>query len=199
MPLNDKKTIFLASGNPDKVKELRQMLEPLGCKLMSVLDHPGVDEVEEDQSTLEGNALKKARFWHHHTGLHALADDTGLEVDALDGEPGVFSARYAGESVTYEENVIKLLENMAGKSNRHARFRTAVAFVGGEEKLFEGICEGKIIESPRGEGGFGYDPVFVPDGYDKTFAELTSKEKNVISHRGKALEKAIEYLQVLFD
>lgn len=199
MSLNDKKIIFLASGNTDKVKELRQMLEPLECRLMSVLDHPGVDAVKEDQPTLEGNSLKKARFWHQYTGLPSLADDTGLEVDALDGEPGVYSARYAGESVTYKENVIKLLENMEGKKNRKARFRTVVAFAGNEEKLFEGVCEGKIIQRPRGEGGFGYDPVFLPDGYDKTFAELTTKEKNVISHRGKALKNAIEYLQVLFD
>lgn len=197
MSLKDKQTLFLASGNPDKVKELREMLEPLGCRLMSVLDYPGVDTVEEDQPALEGNALKKARFWHQHTGLPALADDTGLEVDVLDGEPGVYSARYAGDAVTYEENVIKLLENMEGKKNRKARFRTVVAFVGDEETLFEGICDGKIIEKPRGDGGFGYDPVFVPEGYDKTFAELTAKEKNVISHRGKALKSAVEYLQVL--
>lgn len=197
MSLKDRQTLFLASGNPDKVKELREMLEPLGCRLMSVLDYPGVDTVEEDQPALEGNALKKARFWHQHTGLPALADDTGLEVDVLDGEPGVYSARYAGDAVTYEENVIKLLENMEGKKNRKARFRTVVAFVGDEETLFEGICDGKIIEKPRGDGGFGYDPVFVPEGYDKTFAELTAKEKNVISHRGKALKSAVEYLQVL--
>lgn len=173
-----------------------KMLEPLECKLKSVLDHSGVDAVEEDLPTLEGNALKKARFWHQYTGLPTLADDTGLEVSALNGAPGVISARYAGETATSEENVVKLLDEMKDKSNRDARFRTVIALVDDTEQLFEGVCEGKIIDHPRGERGFGYDPVFLPNGYNETFAELSPVKKNTISHRGKALQKTIEYLRI---
>lgn len=191
------KTLFLASANRHKVEELKTMLEPLNYKLKSVLDHSGVDAVEEDQATLEGNALKKARFWHQHTGLPALADDTGLEVAALDGAPGVISARYAGETATYEDNVVKLLDKMKGQTNRKARFRTVIALVDDTEQLFEGVCEGEILGHPRGEGGFGYDPVFQPDGYKETFAELSLMEKNSISHRGKALQRAVEYLRII--
>lgn len=190
-------TIFLASGNPHKIEELKQILNPMGIKLKSTLDFSDADEVDEDQPGLEGNALKKARHWYNETGLPSLADDTGLEVDALDGAPGVYSARYAGENATYEENTQKLLQELKGESDRSAQFRTVIAFIdqSGEEHLFEGVCRGEIITEKRGEKGFGYDPVFVPEGYHKTFAEISSEEKNRISHRGLAIQKFIEYLK----
>lgn len=190
-------TIFLASGNPHKIEELGVLLNDLGIDLKSTLDYPDAEEVNEDRPDLEGNALKKARYWYEKTGLPALADDTGLEVEALNGEPGVYSARYAGENASDEENVRKLLHELDDKSDRSARFRTVVAFISttGKEHLFEGICTGEIISEKRGEKGFGYDPVFVPDGYEQTFAELSSEEKNRISHRGKAVESLIEFLK----
>lgn len=189
-------TILLASANPHKVEELKQILEPYGIELKSTLDYPGGVDVEEDQPILEGNALKKARYWNLFSGLPALADDTGLEVDALNGAPGVLSARYAGENVTYAQNVTKLLHELDGMNNRKALFRTVIAFVNGKsEHLFEGVCEGEIIHEPIGDKGFGYDPVFRPNGYQKTFAELHAEEKNRISHRGRALQKFLEYLK----
>lgn len=188
--------LFLASGNPHKIEELQQILKPLGIHLKSTIDFPDAPEVDEDRPDLKGNALKKARFWFEKTGLPSIADDTGLEVEALDGAPGVYSARYAGENVTYRQNVDKLLKEMEGEQNRNAQFRTVIAFViDKEEYFFEGICEGEILEVQRGEKGFGYDPVFQPIGYDKTLAELDSEEKNKISHRGKALEKFLEFLK----
>lgn len=190
------KTIFLASGNPHKIEELKQMIEPLGIELKSTLDFPDAHEVVEDQPDLEGNALKKARYWFNETGIPSLADDTGLEVDALNGAPGVYSARYAGENVTYDDNVEKLLREMDEESDRKARFRTVIAFLdGSDEHLFEGICEGEITTQRKGEKGFGYDPVFQPLGYDQTFAELSSEEKNKISHRGLAFQKFLAYLK----
>ncbi len=189
------KIILLASGNPHKIEELSQVLNPLGIDLKSTRNFEDAEEVIEDKPDLEGNALKKARYWHQFTGLPSLADDTGLEVDVLDGAPGVYSARYAGEGVTYDDNVNKLLKELSGKNNRTARFRTVVAFVTDTgEYLFEGICKGEIISEKRGEKGFGYDPVFVPEGYTQTFAELSSDEKNKISHRGRAVEKFIEFI-----
>ncbi|MDX1591358.1 MAG: RdgB/HAM1 family non-canonical purine NTP pyrophosphatase [Balneolaceae bacterium] len=193
--MSSPKTILLASGNPHKIEELKQVLNPIGIGLKSTMDFPGNDEVEEDRPTLEGNALKKAHFWHQKTGLPSLSDDTGLEVDALGGAPGVYSARYAGENVSYDDNVNKLLKELNAIKNRKAQFRTVMAYVTDEgEYLFEGVCNGKIIEQKKGEKGFGYDPVFVPDGYDQTFAELSSQEKNRISHRGRALQKFIEFM-----
>jgi len=190
------KTIFLASGNPHKIEELKQMIQPLGIELKSTLDFPDAHEVEEDQPDLKGNALKKARYWFNETGIPSLADDTGLEVDVLNGAPGVYSARYAGENVTYDENVEKLLQEMEGESNRKARFRTVIAFLDGSyEHLFEGVCEGEITTQRKGEKGFGYDPVFQPAEYDQTFAELSAEEKNKISHRGLAFQKFLTYLE----
>tara|TARA_R100001143_G_C3360945_1_gene135547 strand:+ start:5833 stop:6435 length:603 start_codon:yes stop_codon:yes gene_type:complete len=184
--------IFLASGNPHKIEELHQLLEPLQIQVRSTRDLEDAAEVEEDQPDLAGNALKKARYWFDQTGLPSLADDTGLEVDVLNGAPGVYSARYAGENVTYAENVEKLLREMVGEIDRSARFRTVIAFVTDEgEYLFEGVCEGIITNERKGEKGFGYDPVFQPDDYSETFAELSSKEKNRISHRGRALDKFV--------
>lgn len=190
-------TLFLASGNPHKISELQEVLHPLGIDLKSTQDIADPGDVVEDQPDLEGNALKKARHWYEKTGLSSLADDTGLEVDALNGEPGVFSARYAGKSASYEQNTQKLLYELDGRENRTAQFRTVIAYIdqSGREHFFEGVCRGNIIMEKRGEKGFGYDPVFVPEGYDQTFAELNSEEKNKISHRGKAVQSLIEFLK----
>lgn len=188
-------TLFLASGNPHKIEELRQILDPLGIDLESTLNYPDTPEVEEDRPDLQGNALKKARFWHEITGLPSIADDTGLEVEALGGAPGVYSARYAGENVTYQDNVDKLLKDLEGEKNRAAQFRTVIAYiVDGKEHFFEGVCKGEILTEEKGSKGFGYDPIFQPEGYQKTFAELDAEEKNKISHRGRALEKFLEFL-----
>lgn len=193
--MNRPGVLFLASGNPHKVEELHQLLGPLNIQLRSTLDYPDSPEVEEDQPDLKGNALKKARFWHYKTGLPAIADDTGLEVDVLDGAPGVYSARYAGEDASYEDNVRKLLTELDDEENRKAQFRTVIAYVNDDEEyFFEGVCKGEILRKEKGTKGFGYDPVFRPEGYQKTFAELDSEEKNKISHRGKALEKFSNFL-----
>ncbi|HEX6983629.1 MAG TPA: RdgB/HAM1 family non-canonical purine NTP pyrophosphatase [Balneolaceae bacterium] len=191
------KTIILASRNKHKIEELRQTLAPLEIELKSALDFPGLQEVEEDKPTLEGNALKKARYVFEETGLPSLADDTGLEVEALDGRPGVYSARYSGENATYQQNVDKLLGELEGveMKDRKARFRTVVAFVTDDDAhTFEGVCPGEITKEARGNKGFGYDPVFRPEGYKKTFAELDAETKNKISHRGKAMEKFYKWL-----
>jgi XTP/dITP diphosphohydrolase len=192
------KTIVLASRNKHKIEELRATLAPLGIELKSTYDFPTLEEVEEDQSTLEGNAVKKARYVFEETGLPALSDDTGLEVDSLDGRPGVYSARYAGKEASYQDNVDKLLKELADVSseNRGAQFRTVAAFVTPKGTFtFEGICRGKILDEERGDKGFGYDPVFQPDGYKQTFAQLDSEIKNKISHRGKAIQKFYEWLK----
>lgn len=187
--------LILASRNKHKIEELRKLTDKLGIKLLSALDIDELEEVEEDQPDLEGNALKKARYVNSVTRVPALSDDTGLEVDALHGAPGVYSARYAGEDASYQDNVLKLLNQLEGKSYRAARFRTVVALVDGKSEFtFEGSCEGKIINEQRGSGGFGYDPVFVPEGYDQTFAELDAETKNAISHRGRAIEKLMRFL-----
>lgn len=186
------KTVVLASRNKHKIEELRSTLAPLNIELKSTFDFSHLKEVAEDKPTLEGNALKKARYVYGETGMPALADDTGLEVDALDGRPGVYSARYAGESATYSDNVEKLLDELAGvdPKDRKAQFRTIIAFVTDDETYtFEGICRGEIIRVPRGNKGFGYDPVFLPGDYKQTFAELDAEIKNKISHRGRAIEK----------
>lgn len=187
--------LVLASRNKNKIEEMKSLVSGLDIEVLSALDFPELEEVEEDLPTLEGNALKKARYVHEITGLSSLSDDTGLEVEALDGAPGVYSARYAGEDVTYQDNVLKLLKEMNGKENRSAQFRTVVALVTDtEEYTFEGICEGEIITEQRGDKGFGYDPVFLPKGFVKTFAELNSTIKNEISHRGRAIQKFISFL-----
>lgn len=187
--------IVLASRNPNKIKEMKELLRPLGIEVCSALDFPELEEVEEDQPTLEGNALKKAKYVHSVTGLPSLSDDTGLEVDALGGAPGVYSARYAGEEASYQDNVLKLLAEMKNADVRKAQFRTVMAFVTFDNAhTFEGVVKGEILEDQRGEGGFGYDPVFQPDGYGQTFAELDSSVKNEISHRGRAIQEFVKYL-----
>tara|TARA_R110001599_G_scaffold150929_2_gene335257 strand:+ start:126180 stop:126755 length:576 start_codon:yes stop_codon:yes gene_type:complete len=188
--------LILASRNKNKIEEMKQLVTHLGIDVFSALDFPDLEEVEEDKPTLEGNALKKARYVNQQTGIPALSDDTGLEVEALDGAPGVFSARYAGENATYQDNVLKLLGALNGKKNRAAQFRTVVALVdGGKEWTFEGVCKGKIINEQIGKKGFGYDPIFMPDEFAETFAQMDPNIKNLISHRGKAVQKFVEFLE----
>lgn len=193
------KSLVLASRNKNKIEELQQLLAPLGISLKSALDFPELQEVDEDKPTLEGNALKKARYVAQVTGLPALSDDTGLEVDVLNGEPGVFSARYAGENASYSDNVTKLLAALDGidKAKRKAQFRTVVALVDpitSKEHCFEGKCEGQILTARKGDKGFGYDPIFLPNGFDESFAEMSAELKNRISHRGRAIAAFVEFL-----
>jgi XTP/dITP diphosphohydrolase len=188
--------LILASRNKNKIEEMKQLVAHLGIDVFSALDFPDLEEVEEDKPTLEENALKKARYVNQQTGIPALSDDTGLEVEALDGAPGVFSARYAGENATYQDNVLKLLGALNGKENRAAQFRTVVALVDGEKEwTFEGVCKGKIINEQIGKKGFGYDPIFMPDDFAETFAQMDPNIKNLISHRGKAVQKFVEFLE----
>ena len=188
------KTLLLATHNKHKVEEIRQIFAPANVALVTTADVPGLPkDVEEDADTFEGNALKKARVLCEASGLWTLADDSGLEVTALGGAPGVHSARYAGPACLTADNNAKLLREMQGKTDRRARFRCLIALCApdGRHWTVEGSCPGRIIEAGRGTTGFGYDPLFVPDGYDKTFAELGAETKNAISHRGNALRAAL--------
>jgi XTP/dITP diphosphohydrolase len=188
--------IVLASRNPNKIEELRELLSLPDLRVLSTADFPELEEVDEDALTLEGNALKKAHYVAMVTGLPSLADDTGLEVSALNGAPGVYSARYAGEQASYDDNVEKLLSEMEDIEQRKAQFRTVVAFVDADKQwIFEGICTGHISRYRKGVKGFGYDPIFVPDGFEQSFAEMGSKQKNSISHRGLAMKEAVVFLQ----
>jgi XTP/dITP diphosphohydrolase len=182
---------ILATKNRHKLDEMRHALDGLGIGLRSAFDFADLPEVVEDADTLEGNALKKARETFILTGITSVADDTGLEVDALGGRPGVWSARYAGEGASYAMNVDKLLGELRDvpHAKRTARFRTVIAVAGPDgEWTVDGVCEGEILTERIGEAGFGYDPVFKPAGHDRCFAEMTIEEKNRISHRGKALK-----------
>ncbi len=191
----------IATRNTHKLEEIRSILNFQGLEICSALDFPDIPDTIEDRDTLEGNATKKAQELCDATGLMALADDSGLEVEALDGAPGVYSARYAGEPCSYEDNNTKLLRELSGKENRRARFRTVIALARPGEKplTVEGICEGKIIEKLRGENGFGYDPLFVPDGFSETFAELPAETKNKISHRAQALAQVSKHWKHFFQ
>lgn len=184
--------LLIASRNAKKLKEIKSILQVPGLELVSAADVPGAPDVEEDGTTFEENAGKKAATLAKATGLWALADDSGLEVDALGGAPGVYSARYAGEPTKYSANNRKLLKALAGETNRRARFRCVIALASpqGEVKTVEGACEGVIADAPRGRKGFGYDPLFIPEGHALTFAEMDAADKNRISHRGRALAKA---------
>ena len=189
--------IVFATHNRHKSEEACQILGPRWT-LRNLHDLGQTEEIPETADTLKGNALQKAQYVYDKYHLSCFADDTGLEVEALDGQPGVYSARYAGEHCTFADNVRKLLHEMEGKSNRRACFKTVVALIlDGETHFFEGRVDGAIIESPRGEEGFGYDPVFVPDGFTETFAEMSAEQKNKISHRGRAMAKLIEFLQTI--
>lgn len=184
--------LLIATRNPHKLTEIRDIFDLPGLDIVSALDYPDIPDVVEDGATLEANAVKKAVTLALATGLHALADDTGLEVTALNGAPGVYSARYAGEPTDYAANNQKLLTELNGAEDRSAQFRCVIAFAqpDGRAQYVEGICRGTILHELRGANGFGYDPLFVPDGFDRTFAELSADEKNRISHRGRALEEA---------
>lgn len=192
--------IVFASNNPHKLEELRKMVGP-GLAILSLSDIGCHDDIPETADTLEGNALLKASWVKEHYGYDCFADDTGLEVEALDGAPGVHSARYApGEGHDAAANTALLLKNLAGKNNRKARFRTVIALIkGNDTHMVDGIVEGRIMETPAGGGGFGYDPVFMPDGWNKTFAEATADEKNAVSHRGRAVAKLLALLETLKD
>ncbi len=184
----------IASNNKHKIEEMSAIMGS-SFSFLSLEDIGCSEELPETQNTLEGNALQKARFVFDRYKIPCFADDTGLEVEALHGEPGVYSARYAGPTRDAEANMNLLLNKLEGKSNRHARFRTVIALIDNQgEHLFEGIVEGTITHEKRGSGGFGYDPIFQPKGYTQTFGEMPLSEKNQISHRAKAVEKLCAYL-----
>lgn len=189
-----KKLVF-ATNNAHKLEEIRAILGNK-IEILSLNDIDCHADIPETADTLEGNAALKARYIYNNYGLDCFADDTGLEVEALNGAPGIYSARYAGgEGHDSEANMRKLLSEMEGKANRRARFRTAICLIeDGNEHLFEGIVNGEIIQERRGGAGFGYDPIFVPEGYTETFAEMGNDEKNKISHRARAVKKLCEYL-----
>ena len=194
--------IILATHNSDKVREIKALLKNSAFNVLTLDDFPEISEIEEDGETLKQNAYKKAKTVFDITGLLTLADDTGLEVDAIDGRPGVFSSRFAGEDASYEDNVNKLLKLMdqVPEAGRSARFRCVISIVGHEfEKFAEGICEGTIIKEKRGDRGFGYDPIFYVPEYDNTFAEMDLELKNKISHRGIALKRAIQILNKIAE
>jgi XTP/dITP diphosphohydrolase len=187
--------IIFASNNDHKVREIRSIIDS-SIKLLSLKDIDINEDIPEEEPHLEGNALAKARYVYSLTGMNVFADDTGLEVDALGGLPGVKSARFAGESRDFSANIDKLLLMLGSNKNRKAQFRTVIALIwDNKEYLFEGIVEGNIISERRGAGGFGYDPVFIPDGKSRTFAEMPLAEKNTVSHRARALEKLKAFLQ----
>ncbi len=185
------KDLLIASGNSYKVEEIGKIFSGTGIKFRDLTEFSNVPDVIEDGKTLQENSGKKAKEYFEFAGISCIADDTGLFVDALNGEPGVYSARYSGENASYDSNCKLLLKNLEGITDRSAEFRSVICYYDGilEAKFFEGILKGKIISSPRGEYGFGYDPVFLPEGHDKTLAEMTDEEKNSISHRARALEK----------
>lgn len=188
--------LVLGTRNDGKIAELRDLLGDLSIELVPSTALAAPPDVTEDASTLVGNAKKKARAFHEQTGLPALADDTGLEVEALDGGPGVRTARFAGPDAAPEDNKQRLLSVLDGVDNRRARFRTVVALIDedGTVHTFEGVCPGTITTEPYGEGGFGYDPLFRPDGHDQTFAEMPAAVKNQISHRRRALDALRQFL-----
>ena len=190
--------LVFATNNQHKLDEIRQILDGQ-IHILSLADIGCHVDIPETADTLQGNALQKARYVASHYNMDCFADDTGLEVAALDGAPGVHSARYAGgQGHDSQANMDLLLHNMVKKSDRKARFRTVIALIiKGEEHLFEGIVNGKILTERHGTDGFGYDPVFQPDGFDCTFAEMTASQKNAISHRGRATQKLVQFLTSL--
>ena len=189
-----KKKLVFATNNAHKLEEIRAILGDK-MEILSLADINCHADIPETANTLEGNAHLKSVYVYDHYGLDCFADDTGLEVEALDGAPGVYSARYAGDGHDSQANMQKLLKEMEEKNNRKAQFRTVISLIEkGEEKLFEGIVRGKITQEKRGNSGFGYDPVFQPEGFDVTFAEMGSEVKNKISHRARAVKALCDYL-----
>ncbi|MDG1697744.1 MAG: non-canonical purine NTP diphosphatase [Polaribacter sp.] len=186
--------LVFATNNPNKLKEVKEIL-PNTIEVLSLEDIQCFDEIEETETTLEGNAQLKADYITQKFGYNCFADDTGLEVEILKGKPGVYSARFAGKPSNSENNMQKLLAELENKSNLKAQFRTAVSLNLNEEKfLFEGICKGEILTKKQGEKGFGYDPIFKPENHTTSFAEMSSEEKNTISHRGIAIKKLVAFL-----
>jgi XTP/dITP diphosphohydrolase len=192
--MNNLMTLVIATGNPGKTAEIRDMLQNFPVNIKNLADFGPIPPVEEDGDTFDDNAYKKASFVAKVLGLPALADDSGLVVDALGGAPGVYSARYAGENATDEQRYTKLLTEMKGKTNRKAAFKCVISIAVplGPALTYEASCEGLIAEQPAGEGGFGYDPVFYYPPLKKTFGQLTRQEKSRVSHRGKALQELME-------
>jgi XTP/dITP diphosphohydrolase len=186
--------LIFATNNAHKLREVAQVVGE-NFEILTLRECGINEDIPEEQPTLEGNALQKARYIYERTGISCFADDTGLEVDALGGEPGVRSARYATDGHDDEANKRLLLERMEGVENRSAQFRTAVALIiGGEEYLFEGVVRGEISHEELGDGGFGYDPLFLPEGHTESFAQMSAEQKNAISHRGRAIRALAEFL-----
>lgn len=187
--------LVFASNNKNKIQEI-QALVPNSIQILSLEEIGCTEDIPETADTIEGNAILKANYVTEKYGYDCFADDTGLEVDSLNGAPGVYSARYAGEQKDANDNMDKLLDELKDKSNRKANFKTVIALnLNGKQNLFTGIINGKIIDEKIGTNGFGYDPIFVADGYNKTFAELSMEEKSTISHRGIAVKELILFLQ----
>lgn len=187
--------LLFATNNKHKLEEISALM-PEKIELISLHQAGITGDIPETGSTLVENAIIKAEYGYKKTGLWCFADDTGLEVDALNGAPGVYSARYAGEGKNSHENVQLLLKNLQGIENRAARFKTVIALIyNGKTFLFEGVVNGRITDTPGGDGGFGYDPIFIPDGFNQTFAQMPLVEKNTISHRAKAVEQLIDFLK----
>ncbi|MFR8835010.1 non-canonical purine NTP diphosphatase [Bacteroides nordii] len=194
-----KRKLVFATNNLHKLEEVSAILSNQ-IELLSLNDINCHTDIPETADTLEGNALLKSQFIYENYGMNCFADDTGLEVEALEGAPGVYSARYAGDGHNSEANMIKLLNNLKEKNNRKAQFRTAISLIiDGNKYLFEGIIKGEIGITKRGDSGFGYDPIFIPEGYNETFAELGSDIKNKISHRALAINKLCEFLHSLYN
>lgn len=186
-------TLCFATNNNHKLEEVRQILPDF--RILSLNDISCYEELPENQSTLEGNSLEKAEYVFNNFNIPCFADDTGLEVEALRGAPGVFSARYAGEHKNSEDNINLLLKNLSGVENRKAQFRTVITLIDGHATYtFEGVVKGTIAQERKGIGGFGYDPVFVPQGYTLSFAQMSTSEKNTISHRGVAISRLADFL-----
>ncbi|MCD6346989.1 MAG: non-canonical purine NTP diphosphatase [Bacteroidales bacterium] len=189
-----KKKLVFATNNSHKLREIKEILSQ-DYDIISLADINIREEIPEDEDSIEGNAMQKARYIHEKSGLDCFADDTGLEVEALGGAPGVYSARYAGENASFEDNMDKLLDALGSTAQRMASFRTAIALIiDKKEFVFFGRVDGKILENKTGKGGFGYDPIFLPDGYSQSFAEMPPDEKNSISHRGRAVQKLVQFL-----
>lgn len=187
--------IVFATNNKNKLHEIQHLLKDV-VDILSLSDIGFDEDIAETENTLEGNALLKAHAIYDRYGYNVFSDDTGLEIDSLNGEPGVYSARYAGEDGDAEANMIKVLSGLEGKKNRNAKFRTAVALIlDGKEFLFEGQVKGRILEKKQGDHGFGYDPIFQPIGFQESFAELSLSIKNEISHRGLAVKKLVAFLK----
>jgi len=186
--------LVFATNNENKVNEVQSLL-PSHITVLSLATIGCEEDIPETQPTIEGNAIQKAQYVKEHYGYDCFADDTGLEVNALNGEPGVFSARYAGLQRNADDNMNKLLSELEDKNDRSAHFKTVVALIlNGEQHTFSGICEGSIIKEKKGEKGFGYDPIFMANGFKETFAEISLEEKNRVGHRGKAVQKLIGFL-----